>query len=112
MKAKMVAIGGMKQAKPFYKSAAWQKCRAFVLIRDNHLCQPCLRRKKLTPANTVHHIVPLEEAPEIALDPDNLESICPACHNKEHPEKGGGKKRPEKKRNARVIKVQANEEVW
>lgn len=102
----------MKKVNPFYKSAAWLKCRAFVLIRDNYLCQTCLRNKRLTPANTVHHKIPLEEAPELALNPDNLESICPSCHNKEHPEKGGGKKEPEKKRNVRVIKVQANEEVW
>lgn len=102
----------MKKVNPFYKSAAWLKCRAFVLIRDNYLCQPCLRNKRLTPANTVHHIVSLEEAPELALDPDNLESICPSCHNKEHPEKGSGKKEPEKKRKVRVIQVQANEEVW
>jgi len=102
----------MKHTKAFYKSAAWLKCREYVLNRDNHLCQLCLKRKKLTPANTVHHIKPLEEAPELALDPNNLESICPSCHNKEHPEKGGGKKIPERKRKALVIKMKANEEVW
>lgn len=101
-----------KQTKPFYKSAAWQKCRAFVLIRDNYLCQPCLLRKKLTPANTVHHIKPLEEAPDLALDPDNLESICPACHNKEHPEKGWGKREATRKPKVAVIQTRVNEEVW
>lgn len=101
-----------KKAKPFYKSKAWLKCREYVLLRDNHLCQPCLRKQKLTAANTVHHIVPLEDAPELSLEPTNLESICPACHNKEHPEKGSGKKEPEKKPKVRVIQTRANEEVW
>lgn len=102
----------MKQVDPFYKSEAWIKCREDILIRDNHLCQPCFRKKKLTPANIVHHIKPLKEFPELALDPDNLESICASCHNKEHPEKGRRQREPEKKRKARIVKVEANEEVW
>jgi 5-methylcytosine-specific restriction enzyme A len=102
----------MKQTNPFYKSTAWLKCREYVLIRDHFLCQPCLRKGRLTPANTVHHIVPLEEAPELALDPDNLESICPSCHNKEHPEKGGnGKKKEDRKRKARIVKAKANPDI-
>lgn len=100
----------MKTTKAFYLSSAWEKCRAFVLVRDNHLCQPCLRRDKLTPATVVHHIKSLDEYPELALDPDNLESCCGTCHNKAHPEKG--KKKPEKKRKARVIKARANREEW
>jgi predicted kinase len=34
----------------------------------------------------VHHIKQLEEYPELALDPDNLVSLCNLCHNREHPE--------------------------
>ncbi|UED78039.1 HNH endonuclease [Brevibacillus sp. DP1.3A] len=101
-----------KETKPFYRSRAWLKCREYVLLRDNHLCQQCLKKNKLTAANTVHHLKPLDEAPELALDTDNLESICPACHNKEHPEKGSGKREPEKKHKAAVIKTRMNEEVW
>jgi 5-methylcytosine-specific restriction protein A len=99
----------LKNTKPFYKSAKWRKCRELVLVRDNYLCQPCLKNSKLTPANTVHHIISLEEAPELALDPDNLESICPSCHNKEHPEKGRTKKQVKTK--VRVIETKANKEV-
>jgi 5-methylcytosine-specific restriction protein A len=98
---------------PFYKSTAWQKCREIVLIRDHRLCQPCLRAGRLTPANTVHHIQPLEERPDLALDIGNLESICPACHNKEHPEKGGGKPKEQqrKKRKIKFIKSKPNPEL-
>lgn len=102
----------MKRANPFYKSKPWLRLREDVLIRDVYLCQQCLRRKKITPANTVHHIIPIEERPDLALDADNCESICPSCHNKEHPEKGSGKREPERKRKARIVKVEANPEVW
>ncbi|CAN7654949.1 HNH endonuclease signature motif containing protein [Paenibacillus sp. LjRoot153] len=102
-----------KQVNPFYKSSAWLKCRVFALTRDNHLCQPCLRKKRLTPATIVHHINPFEEFLELALEPDNLESVCASCHNKEHPEKGGGgKKKEQSKRKAVVVKSEANAERW
>lgn len=102
--------GKPPEAKQFYNSAAWQKVREAALIRDHYLCQPCLRRERLTPATTVHHIKPIETHPELALDPDNLESICPACHNREHPEKGKPK-RIEVRRRARIVAMEPNPEV-
>lgn len=103
----------MKKVNPFYKSRAWRKLRLVILNRDHYLCQPCLRDEELTTANIVHHIKPLEDYPELALDADNLESICPSCHNKEHPEKGSGKRsEPKKKRRANIIVVKANREMW
>lgn len=103
----------MKKVNPFYKSTAWRKCREVVLIRDHYLCQPCLRLGRITTANTVHHIKPLEDHPELALDEDNLESICPVCHNKEHPEKGRGKKNEaQPRRRVTVVKSKGNPEIW
>jgi 5-methylcytosine-specific restriction endonuclease McrA len=96
--------------KPFYKSTAWQKCRQTVLIRDHYLCQECLRNGQLTPASTVHHIEPLDERPDLALDVNNLETICPACHNKEHPEKGGGKRKRRLK--TKIYKAKSNPEIF
>ena len=55
-----------------------------ALQRDHYWCQRCGRRA----ATTVHHIIPREERPALALDLDNLQSICPQCHNQLHPEKG------------------------
>lgn len=101
----------MKKVNPFYKSKEWLRCREFVLNRDHYLCQPCLRRGKITTANTVHHIKPLEDYPDLALDEQNLESICPTCHNKEHPEKGRGKVKHTSTK-VTVIQSRANEEVW
>lgn len=102
-----------KDSKKFYNSATWRRARVKILSRDNHLCQECLRHDILTPANAVHHIKELENYPDLALDEENLESICNACHNKEHPEKGGGKlfkKKNISKKKLKVVKAKSNQE--
>lgn len=84
-----------KATNPFYLSRAWRKVRQKRLEMDCYLCQDCLKEWEATgrgtvhPATMVHHIDPLELCPEKALDLDNLISLCDACHNKRHPEKGG-----------------------
>jgi 5-methylcytosine-specific restriction enzyme A len=98
-----------KVAKKFYDSIAWKKCRKLVLLRDNYLCQECLSVGQVTSADMVHHIKSFEDHPELALDIDNLASLCYPCHNKEHPEKGGGEKKKQRKIN--VIKSKANREM-
>ena len=91
-----------KKTNPFYLSKAWRELRAYCLARDHYLCVPCMRRKRITPAAMVHHKKPIEEYPELALNPDNCESQCAACHNREHPEKAGGK--VEREYRARVVR--------
>jgi len=81
----------------FYKSGYWERKREQVLERDNHECQLCKSEGKFSPANTVHHIVLLKARPDLALDEDNLLSICAACHNKEHPERFIQNIRPSKR---------------
>ena len=56
----------------------WMKLRLVVLARDKHLCQPCRRKDRLTPAIAVDHIVP--EAKGGTDELDNLEAICGPCH--------------------------------
>lgn len=99
-----------REAKRFYNSAAWQRCRGVVLIRDNYLCQKCLKQGKITTADMVHHIEDLQDAPEKALDLDNLVSLCNPCHNKEHPEKGRRSKQ-QKNQGVDVVTFAANEEL-
>lgn len=52
-------------------------------MRDNYLCQHCGR-----PATEVHHIKHLEPwniyDMNVALNPDNLVSLCRDCHFEEH----------------------------
>ena len=71
----------------FYKSSAWEKKRWEILARDNHECQVCKEEGGFAPATTVHHLKHLEDRPDLALDDDNLVSVCAACHNREHPER-------------------------
>lgn len=75
-------------AKEFYHSIAWLKTRDFVLHRDLHLCQRCREKGKLTPAETVHHIIELTpqniDDVRISLDPKNLISLCRDCHAEVH----------------------------
>lgn len=87
-----------EQKRKFYDGKEWKKLREHVKKRDNYECQECKRqgivridaneysesakRKKI--ALVVHHKKELEHHPELALDEDNLETICVDCHNKEH----------------------------
>lgn len=72
----------------FYSSAAWKRRRAAILRRDGYMCRECRKYGRRVPARTVHHIQHLEDRPDLALDPANLVSLCEACHNHAHPEKG------------------------
>ena len=88
-----------KEKHRFYHSAAWQRERIRILKRDHYECQDC--RHRITKANhegrqlhgwemylnratCVHHIKELEDYPDLALDHDNLISLCDRCHNERH----------------------------
>ena len=75
------------QIKRFYKSKEWKRKRKEILRRDNYECQRCKCEGGFSKATTVHHIKHLDKHPELALVDSNLESLCGACHNVEHPEK-------------------------
>ena len=57
----------------------WQKLREQILQRDMHLCQPCAREGRTTPARQVDHIKPKAKGGTEA--PDNLQAICTPCHD-------------------------------
>lgn len=102
---------GYKESDPFYHRAAWKRLRAAALQRDGGMCQECMRRLRagygIRPrrATMVHHIVPIEERPDLALRIDNLMSLCDECHNQMHPEKGRREKPEIPRAKMRVIKV-------
>lgn len=101
-----------KKSAPFYHTAAWKRLRAVALSRDNGMCQKCMERFRAgygvhpRRAQMVHHIIPVEERPDLALDLNNLQSLCWECHNEEHPEKGGHNRQERVSAgSARIIKV-------
>ncbi|MDO5299951.1 MAG: HNH endonuclease [Clostridia bacterium] len=86
-----------KEADPFYATGAWKAARREALLRDRGQCVLCRRAGRRTldrhgkawpvPATMVHHIKPYQTHPELALDLDNLMSLCDRCHWDVHPEK-------------------------
>lgn len=62
--------------------ADWRRVRKLALQRDKHLCQDCLAAKRLTLAVEVHHIITIEERPDLRLVLDNLRSLCKPCHSR------------------------------
>lgn len=101
-----------RASRSFYKSTAWERAREQALIRDNHLCQHCLKRQRLTLADMVHHIKPISDYPDLALVLDNLLSLCNSCHNKEHGAEGMKEERVPANRKARFIVSKGNEPIF
>lgn len=99
----------MKEARPrdeidkLYKTNKWRKLRELVIARDFGVCQECQRR-----GIVVHHIIEAREDITKFWDINNLELVCLACHNKEHPERSGGEKKVKTKR--KVVKFYATRE--
>ena len=102
-----------KESLPFYHTKAWKRVRALAMQRDCGMCQDCMERFragygfKPRRAQMVHHLVPLKERPDLALELSNLRSLCYACHEKRHPDRGGGRRAEGEpaRHSMRVIKV-------
>ncbi|GMC01791.1 HNH endonuclease signature motif containing protein [Enterococcus thailandicus] len=91
-----------------YKTSRWRKLRELVISRDFGVCQECKRRGIVTRGVVVHHVIEAREDITKFWDINNLELVCLSCHNKEHPEKSGGKKKIKTKR--KVVKFYATRE--
>lgn len=57
----------------------WRKMRDQKLRRDP-LCEKCAADGRIVPASVVHH----RDHDERNNDPENHESLCRACHEREH----------------------------
>jgi len=70
-------------AKKFYKSKAWQDCRASYISKVHGLCEHCQ-----APGYIVDHIEEITpdniNNPEITLNHQNLQFLCLPCHNTKH----------------------------
>lgn len=85
-------------AEEFYSSTAWKKCRAAYLEKVGGLCERCMSQGRYTPAELVHHIVPITPAnindPSITMNFDNLKAVCRSCHAIEHLRQNGNSNLP------------------
>ena len=74
----------MKRADPFYKSDKWLRKRKTILIRDEYMCQECLKRHHMEQATCVHHIFPRDQYISYQYENWNLISLCDSCHDSMH----------------------------
>ena len=63
----------------YRRSEAWQRKRALVMLRAGGKCEGCL----MAPAEVVHHLSYQNMGDELLFE---LVALCPACHDKAHPE--------------------------
>ena len=69
----------------FYQSPAWDSARLAVKTRATGLDQYALAEYHMIGVgNTAHHIIPLAEAPELALDMSNLIWVSTQMHRRIH----------------------------
>lgn len=75
-------MGGLREYKRasarIVDSKRWKRLRLEVLERDSWQCVQCGRRQRLE----VDHIQPVRDAPELAWDMRNLQTLCASCHSK------------------------------
>ena len=67
----------------FYNSRKWRRLSKVFLLSKHYICERCGGVGEIA-----HHRIYLNRVnirkPEIALNMDNLECLCLACHNAEH----------------------------
>lgn len=68
----------------FHNTRDWKRKRVVILKRDGYQCRECKRYGKVTEANTVHHVLPIEERYDLRLNNNNLISLCEGCHESLH----------------------------
>ena len=65
----------------FYQSKQWRNLRNYK-ISENPLCELCEKENKLVGAIDVDHIIDIKDNPFLALEYENLQSLCKPCHSK------------------------------
>jgi 5-methylcytosine-specific restriction protein A len=78
-----------KERQPLMKrryGRTWKRIRDRY-IKTHPLCEECLKNKKTTPANEVHHIKPLSKGGDSS--DENLMSLCSSCHSTITAKEGG-----------------------
>lgn len=74
----------VKKQMTFYSTSKWQKLRELVKSDNNYMCQICKEICEVSYADSVHHIVPINENWELRDDIDNLIPVCDFHHSEIH----------------------------
>lgn len=65
----------------FYNSNRWREISKQVKLRDDYLCQECLRNNIYKPCDVTDHIIEIKDNFEMRWDIENMESLCHLCHS-------------------------------
>ena len=75
-----------RKGDPFYLTPEWKALRLERIRLDRYICQhcgvKCLGKAKGMPAPQVDHVKPRRLCPSMAMDIDNLRTLCHSCHSK------------------------------
>lgn len=81
---------GREFASALYNSKAWQNTRRDYIKSVGGLCERCMSKGIVKPAELVHHKTPLTpkniDDLNISLSWDNLQALCRECHAEVHEE--------------------------
>lgn len=81
--------GLRRERMQIYNTARWRELRILKLQKDP-LCECCLKKGKVTPAEDIHHIISFMNTNDpvqrkfLAFDFNNLMSLCDVCHQSIH----------------------------
>ena len=88
MRWPFVLVMAKESSRQLYQSQAWKETRRAYLRSVGGLCERCMARGIITPAEIVHHKVPLTEDNvkdlNVSLSWDNLQALCRVCHAEVH----------------------------
>lgn len=68
----------------FYHSAVWEKLVEAVKARANGLDELALAEGRIEKGNTVHHICPIDDRPDLQTSINNLIFLSAKSHNRVH----------------------------
>jgi len=68
------------QIQKFYQSNQWKSLRNYKIYL-NPFCERHTGLNEYVNATEVHHIISIQERPDLALDLTNLKSLCKSCHS-------------------------------
>lgn len=81
--------GKRKERMTIYNTARWRELR-ILKLKQNPLCEVCLTKSVIKPADDVHHIISFMSTEDfvqrrfLAFDFNNLMSLCDQCHQEIH----------------------------